>query len=150
VVDLLEMSLPEVSDLTNFGRIQAMRSATEFVAAVVGPLMSQIDPEVIGDRMRAMSLGYAYGQELLDSAGYLDEEKRDAILKELCFDLPAHGYVVGYERSSRLGLNATLATDKLGEAVSSLLFLSECEEPFVTLVEVPEEAGQIPIKEIAA
>ena len=137
--DFLRMALAEIRSSTDLAQPEALRAATELVGAVMSPLMSRVDFELLGDRRRLRNVGRTYAEELLGQVGYVDDERKARILEDLCFGLPTHGWPIRWDHAALIGLNAELATGELADALDALAMFWDYDGKFCCLVE-PETA----------
>ena len=84
ITDITSMSSGIVSFQT------ASRSATEIVSALYGPIFSQIEPEDVGSRSRAMNIGEDYGKRLNQKFNNLLPHA----LRRLSQSYASHGFVI--------------------------------------------------------
>ena len=76
----------------------AMDVATAMTTGLFTPLYSQVDPLLLGEAGRAMSIGSAYGQRLLRYGKNI----LPAELQKLITDYPYHGFVIDRQEASEL------------------------------------------------
>jgi hypothetical protein len=72
--------------------------ATKLATGLFAPLYQQIDPLLVGEAGRALSVADSYGRRLLESGG----NSSLPALKFLATDYPSHGFVIDREEASML------------------------------------------------
>lgn len=85
----------------------ASEVATGLISALYGPIFSQIEPEEVGSRARAMRIGEDYAKRL-NSSGNL----KDNTIQALSTYYAAHSFVIDYTEASTLFNNVRLASDQ--------------------------------------
>ena len=70
--------------------------ATKLTTGLFAPLYQQIDPLLIGEAGRALTVADSYGDRLLRASG----NATAATLKFLATDYPSHGFVIDREEAS--------------------------------------------------
>lgn len=83
---------------------EAMRQANAFVASTVAPLIEKLDPAKLGEHSRALAISMEYGDRLLRLVTDWDDDKRYAVLHRLVYEYPSHGFALGYDELSSMGL----------------------------------------------
>lgn len=68
----------------------AASAASDMVGAMYGPIFSQIDPEEVGSRSRAMRIGESYGRRLNTKFRNLRDDGMEMISRSY----PSHGFVI--------------------------------------------------------
>lgn len=105
--------------IRNSGGVVAFKTASEvangMVSALYGPIFSQIEPEEVGSRMRAMRIGEDYAKRL-NIYGNL---KHNA-LKSLSSDYTSHSFVIDYIEAKTLFNEVRLVDDAEAALVESL------------------------------
>jgi len=110
VGDILRSSAGVVSFHT------ASHSAAELVAALYSPIFSQIDPEEVGSRTRAMRIGEDYGTRL----NVVSQNLKDRALKLLSQSYSSHGFVIDFLEACSLFHNVRMATADEMKAIEDL------------------------------
>ncbi len=83
----------------------ALHAASEMVSSLYGPIFSQIDPEEVGSRSRAMRIGEDYTKRLNSKSGNLKEESIDLLSRAY----PSHNFVIDYLEAKALFNNVRMA-----------------------------------------
>ena len=100
----------------------ASEVATGVISALYGPIFGQIDPEKVGERMRAMRIGKEYAARL-DFHENLKLEALDLLTKSYA----SHSFVIDYKEAELLFKKVRLVTDEEKDVILSLG--SECQYP---------------------
>lgn len=85
----------------------AAKAASDMVGSMYGPVFSQIDPEEVGSRSRAMRIGESYGSRLNQKF----KNMRDGGMEVIAQSYPSHGFVIDMEEVSHLFERVREATD---------------------------------------
>lgn len=78
------------------------------VASIYGPIFSQIDPEEVGSRSRAMRIGEDYAKRLNQKWNNLKSPESVRILSSR---YPSHGFVIDYTEACELFKNVRKADE---------------------------------------
>jgi len=85
----------------------AAKAASDMVGSMYGPVFSQIDPEEVGSRSRAMRIGESYGARLNEKF----KNMRDGCMGMIAQSYPSHGFVIDMDEVSHLFERVREATD---------------------------------------
>lgn len=94
----------------------AMEISSKMTTGLFGNLYSQIDPLLLGETYRSMSVGLQYGEILLSWSGNLGLDS----LKKIVFEYPSHSFVIDYTEAEKLFSKVLPPTDDL-EIIAKLL-----------------------------
>ena len=103
----------------------AMDVATAMTTGLFTPLYSQVDPLLVGEAGRAMSIGSAYGQRLLRYGKNI----LPAELQKLITGYPYHGFVIDREEASELFRTVRQPSEKESRLLEFLESLDMLERP---------------------
>lgn len=114
---------------TNMRLTNIVGEARQFVAAMMEPLYSQVDPLYFGASHRALEVAKEYGMRVMSRYSYKDwtEEQIKKLLGELTWGYPSHAYVIDYEEAKRLNLKVFLLEGNRDDDVHTILnSMKEC------------------------
>lgn len=94
----------------------AAGAASDMVGSMYGPIFSQIDPEEVGSRSRAMRIGESYGHRLNEKFKNL----RDNGIEIISQSYPSHGFVIDFDEVSALFERVREANDDEKKLVEGL------------------------------
>lgn len=88
-------------------------AAASVMNALIEPIFSQIDPIQMAECSRLLSVSREYGMRLMEASySKRTQDERDALLKRMSEDYPAHGFIIDVKEAQSLGLNAREATEQ--------------------------------------
>lgn len=116
----------------------ASHAATEIVTSLYAPIFSQIDPEEVGSRSRAMRIGEDYGRRLAEKWRNLNS---DAILL-LSQTYSSHGFVIDFLEAKSLFKRVRLADEAEMELVSQLGSVARHPQQRLTITSLNDTASQ--------
>ena len=100
---------------------ETLPHATEFVRVTTGPLVSQLNPEKLGDNGRALAVVEEYGKRLLRRFSSWDPDKSEDVIRRLVHEYPSHDYIIDYRELSEMGFTARLFDSNEHKVVQDLL-----------------------------
>lgn len=106
----------------------AAKAASDMVGSMYGPVFSQIDPEEVGSRSRAMRVGESYGLRLNAKFGNLKPGGMAAISQSY----PSHGFAIDMREAANLFERVREATEAEKQIVEDLG--NPCRFPSETLL----------------
>lgn len=101
----------------------SVKYGIDFASKIVEPLMSQIDPEKLGEYSRALEIGKFYGDRLLKRYTNFDMTQRENILQTLIYLYPSHSYIIDFKELIDIGFKVIKPDDKLRDIVDQLRIL---------------------------
>lgn len=94
----------------------AMEISSKITTGLFGNLYSQIDPLLLGETYRSMSVGLQYGEILSSWSENLAADS----LKKIVFEYPSHSFVIDYIEAEKLFKKVLPPTDEL-EVIATLM-----------------------------
>lgn len=94
----------------------AAKAASDMVGSMYGPVFSQIDPEEVGSRSRAMRIGESYGTRLNQNF----RNMRNGGMEMIAQSYPSHGFVIDMDEVSHLFERVREATDSEKSLVETI------------------------------
>lgn len=94
----------------------AAKAASDMVGSMYGPVFSQIDPEEVGSRSRAMRIGESYGTRLNQKFGNM----KDGGMAMIAQSYPSHGFVIDMDEVHHLFERVREATENEKSLVETL------------------------------
>ena len=130
----------------------ALQNAQPLVSDMIRPLFGQLKPLELGEARRQLAVGEEYCKRIMQKYSYKHYSKDmiDAIVEELVWSYPSHGFFIGRNELQRLGLNVEGMDDETTELCEELIntvhrrtgmSLPEAQTPQVT---VPETTATEP------
>lgn len=88
----------------------AIEQANPLFAAIVSPLYQQINPHELGEMGRYLSEIEEYAVRVMQRWGYADKSENEvsAIVRNLVWEYPSHGFVIDLDEAKELGLKVEL------------------------------------------
>lgn len=125
----------------------ASNVAASIVTGVLSPIYSQIDPTVLGEDHRNLSIGVEYGKRLIQYSGNTEE----VIVKYFLTGFPSHDFVIDAEEVARYFKNVEMASSVMYSLLGDLkeaAFKPMSENNDIRLLATPtdepvEEAEQV-------
>jgi len=97
-----------VDNLIRYGDLNISDSfhlSTNILEPITKPILSKIDPMVLGDYARAREVGLKYGVRILmDLQGWSSKDANDTC-RALTYNYPTHGFKIRSTEAKKLGLN---------------------------------------------
>ena len=94
----------------------ASRVASEIATGVMAPVYTQIDPELLGNDLRDLSVATEYGGRLVEYGGNATMET----VQELVEGYPAHGFIIDHEEAKRLFKVVEQPTEEMTDLIMAL------------------------------
>lgn len=99
---------------TGLSRKDSIEIALNFGNEYVRPIVSKLDPLVINMCERCLTIAERYGTEFLSKYMFKNDKSKqaqaEAMVHELVWGYPEHGYAISKDEAKRLGLNVTSHT----------------------------------------
>jgi hypothetical protein len=118
---------------------EAMRQANAFVASTIGLLIEKLDPTKLGGHSRALLISTEYGDRLLRLVTDWDASRRFTLLHRLVYEYPSHGFAIGYDELTEMGLPVDRFGPEEMQAVRALYPFLGVKGPRVVRFIVPTE-----------
>jgi hypothetical protein len=100
---------PRVMDITGLPRAETLHEMFHFLAALLEPAVSKLDPQLIHHAMNDLRVAQEYAIRLLHARnerrrhGKIDEDP-EKLASDLVSAYPEHGFVISRDEARRLGL----------------------------------------------
>jgi len=120
----------------------AAKAASDIVGSMYGPVFSQIDPEEVGSRSRAMRIGESYGSRLNQKF----RNMRNGGMEVIAQSYPSHGFVIDMDEVSHLFERVREATETEKALVDSIGRCCRFPESKLMLSCVTDEMAAIEAK----
>lgn len=122
-LETLDLAVKMIVKRSGMNIEDCLKHAIEFVRITTGPLVTQLNPEKLGECSRELSVGEEYGKRLLRRFSDWDDKERGDIVKNLVHRYPSHDYVIDYHELNEMGFDIELFSQHEREAVRGLFTL---------------------------
>jgi len=95
--------------------------ALKFVAAITGPIYTNVNIQDLGRYRRSLNIAKWYGERVLKEYALYSDQAIGVILEELVEGYPDHEFAIDVHEAKRLGLNAREANEEETEILISVL-----------------------------
>jgi hypothetical protein len=101
----------------------ALQNAQPLVSDIVKPLFDRVDALELGEARRHLAVGEEYCKRIMQRYSYkhCPKEQIDAIVHELVWSYPSHGFFIGRNELLSLGLNVERLDDETTELCEELI-----------------------------
>jgi hypothetical protein len=120
-VETLDLAMKVILERSGMEIDECLTHAIEFVKATTGPLITQLNPEKLGEYSRALSVGEEYGTRLLMRFQKWEPSKAEEIIQRLVHGYPSHEYIIDYHELQDLGFEVELFHDHERQPVRQLI-----------------------------
>lgn len=120
--------------------------STNILDSITKPILSKIDPMVLGDYARAREVGLKYGMRILmDINGWSNKEAYDTC-RALTYNYPSHAFKIGAIEAKKLGLKVKESSKSEISFMHSLYDIFKTYKDFQGFVRVDIDKKKTKVK----
>lgn len=134
-VETLDLAMKVIITRSAMDLDDCLKHAIDFVRVTTGPLITQLNPEKLGQYSRALSVGEEYGKRLLTRhLGWSQDDSEQAI-QRLVHGYPSHDYIIDYHELRDIGFQVELFAEEERSAVQGLFKHFAGDKPIIQFVQ---------------
>lgn len=141
-IETLDIAMKLMTSSSYMDMDECLGHAIQYVGVTTGPLITQLNPEKLGEYSRALSVGEDYGKRLLHRYKGWTMEKCDEVMGKLVYSYPSHDYIIDMQELLDLGFDAEFFKDDVSEVLPGLYKHLAKSENLLLLVEPSSEESE--------